>query len=265
MDESQQVNLVSNNITEKEEQVIIKPERDEKISIAEEISIFPELTANGKTVFRRHILPWKQRYNWDCGIACVAMCVSVHDRYDLYRNLNFYKKHFQFNESTWTIDLCYVLKHFAVPFRFATRFPGVDPQLRRYTFYKSSIDKDTSRVLNGFALASKNGINFCVAKTHIQSILQHVYAIGPAIILVNSNLLRCLDCSSACSSVFSCCFRTCYQGHYILVIGFDLKNNCVFYNNPTFGDRTCRIYAGDFEAARTAPGTDWDTIFIESG
>jgi len=28
---------------------------------------------------------------------------------------------------------------------------------------------------------------------------------------------------------------------------------------------TCRIYAGDFEAARTAPGTDWDTIFIESG
>merc|ERR1711936_744781 len=81
-------------------------------------------------------------------------------------------------------------------------------------------------------------------------------------ILTNANLLRCSRCSNYISCYPSCFSNVTYQGHYILVVGFDPKSREILYRNPTLKDKICYISYGAFEDARTAYGTDEDTIFI---
>ena len=69
----------------------------------------------------------------------------------------------------------------------------------------------------------------------VEEIFEHIFLHGPVIVLVNYNLLQCIDCSSKLNCV-TCCFRTRFHGHYILAIGFDLKNDWVYYNDPVYGD-----------------------------
>ncbi|XP_068623459.1 uncharacterized protein [Battus philenor] len=52
----------------------------------------------------------QQCFSWDCGIACVKMVLSSEQRD--YMNKNFTKicQDEGFQQLTWTIDLCYLLK-----------------------------------------------------------------------------------------------------------------------------------------------------------
>jgi hypothetical protein len=54
------------------------------------------------------------------------------------------------------------------------------------------------------------------------------------------------------------------QGHYVLVVGYDLHRRKLIYRNPTFRDRECVMDFEDFDRARTSYGTDEDIIFISS-
>lgn len=68
-----------------------------------------------------------------------------------------------------------------------------------------------------------------------------------AIVLVNSGVLHCDLCSSP---VKYCCFtpsgHRCfcrtpdYQGHFIVLRGYNRATGCIFYNNPAYADRECR-------------------------
>ena len=48
----------------------------------------------------------------------------------------------------------------------------------------------------------------------------------------------------------------------MLVVGYDPQSREILYRNPSLKDKICYMSHGTFEEARTAYGTDEDTIFI---
>lgn len=82
----------------------------------------------------------------------------------------------------------------------------------------------------------------------VQDIQEHLAQGHVAIVLVNSGVLHCDLCSSP---VKYCCFapsghRCCcrspdYQGHFIVLRGYNRATSCIFYNNPAYADRECWV------------------------
>ena len=80
----------------------------------------------------------------------------------------------------------------------------------------------------------------------VQDIQEHLAQGHVAIVLVNSGVLHCDLCSSP---VKYCCFapsgHRCfcrtpdYQGHFIVLRGYNRATGCIFYNNPAYADREC--------------------------
>ena len=80
----------------------------------------------------------------------------------------------------------------------------------------------------------------------VQDIQAHLAQGHVAIVLVNSGVLHCDLCSSP---VKYCCFapsgHRCfcrtpdYQGHFIVLRGYNRATGCIFYNNPAYADRKC--------------------------
>merc|ERR1719452_323763 len=57
------------------------------------------------------------------------------DRDFVLSNLTKFVEEEGFGDSTWTIDLCYILKRFNVLFRYTTITIGVDPGYSKEAFY----------------------------------------------------------------------------------------------------------------------------------
>lgn len=53
---------------------------------------------------------YQQRYNWDCGVSCVLMMLPREQREEMLNNFEEICEDEGFRQSTWTIDLCYLLK-----------------------------------------------------------------------------------------------------------------------------------------------------------
>lgn len=82
----------------------------------------------------------------------------------------------------------------------------------------------------------------------VQEIQSHLEQGHVAIVLVNAVVLTCELCSQP---VKYCCFmpvgQKCfcrkpdYQGHFVVVCGFNRTTGSIFYNNPAYSDReyTC--------------------------
>ncbi|KAL3271172.1 hypothetical protein HHI36_021669 [Cryptolaemus montrouzieri] len=124
--------------------------------------------------------------------------------------------------------------------------------------------RDEVRVNKRFQNAAQNGIVICQGAVSCKSILDHL-ATGPVILLTNVKLLRCDLCRyNRASSEFKKIFRwpATYQGHYIVLCGYDIFTHRVFYRNPGLTDRTCVMPLRNLEQARKSYGTDQDAIFI---
>ena len=52
----------------------------------------------------------RQRYHWDCGIACILMLLSEEDRKKFLKFFSQICAEEGFGQNTWTIDLCYLLR-----------------------------------------------------------------------------------------------------------------------------------------------------------
>ena len=80
----------------------------------------------------------------------------------------------------------------------------------------------------------------------VQDIQAHLAQGHVAIVLVNSGVLHCDLCSSPTKY---CCFaprgHRCfcrtpdYQGHFIVLRGYNRATGSIFYNNPAYADREC--------------------------
>ena len=112
-----------------------------------------------------------------------------------------------FGDSTWTIDLCYILKRFNVVFRYTTITIGVDPGYSNEAFYDKVLAKDNARVNDRFNAAAENGMVILEKSVTLDDILEHLEKSGPVITLTNANLLTCSQCSN-----FSSCYQFCFSG-----------------------------------------------------
>ncbi|XP_044762970.1 protein GUCD1 isoform X2 [Coccinella septempunctata] len=205
-----------------------------------------------------------QDFNWDCGLSCVLMVMSDENREYFLENRERICKEEGFNTSTWTIDLCYLLKRFGVRHIFYTITLGVHPAYERIDFYNQIFNRDEERVNRRFDDAEKNGILISKGAISWRSILEHLTT-GPVILLTNAKLLGCDICKyNKMGFEMKRMFRwpVPYQGHYIVLCGYNTMINKVFYRNPTLTDRICVMSIKDLDDARRSYGTDQDAIFI---
>ncbi|XP_070618481.1 LOW QUALITY PROTEIN: protein GUCD1 [Erythrolamprus reginae] len=210
----------------------------------------------------------QQLYHWDCGLACSRMAL----RYlNLLNDEDFQKavRDLQLTKSIWTIDLAYLMCHFGVKHLFCTQTLGVDKGYKNQSFYRKHFDTEENRVNQLFAQARACKVLVEKRTVTIGDIQEHLSQGHIAIVLVNAVLLLCDLCSSP---VKYCCFlpigQKCfcrspdYQGHFIVLCGYNRALGCIYYNNPAYADRTCSTSVHNFEEARTSYGTDEDILFI---
>lgn len=141
--------------------------------------------------------------------------------------------------------------------------------------------QDENRVNLKFQEAKKHNISINKASISIIRIIEQLLN-GPIILLTNARILCCDKCkSNKISNELRKClpWRTTYQGHYIVLCGYDIERQKVFYRNPSFDDRkfffitkfsnklvdvtdVCQMSLSILEEARKSYGTDEDVIFI---
>ncbi|XP_018572864.1 protein GUCD1 isoform X1 [Anoplophora glabripennis] len=207
---------------------------------------------------------YKQKYNWDCGVSCVLMVLSRKNRHEFLKNFAHICKSEGFNKSTWTIDLCYLLKKYNVEHVFYTITLGVHEGYRGNSFYNNVLTKDEHRVKTKFKDAANVGIYVKKKSVTLVDILAHLVN-GPVIVLTNARVLSCDICKfNKISSELRKCipWPSTYQGHYVVICGYDIHTRKVFYRNPSFGDHVCLMSLESLDQARKCYGTDEDIIFI---
>lgn len=90
-----------------------------------------------------------------------------------------------------------------------------------------------------FQSAVANGVEVKRGSVSFSVILDHLVH-GPVIILTNARLLNCDVCKlNKISTELRKCipWPTPYQGHYIVICGYEAVNRKVYYRNPSFADR----------------------------
>ncbi|KAJ8930559.1 hypothetical protein NQ314_016621 [Rhamnusium bicolor] len=193
-----------------------------------------------------HIQLWhyKQKYNWDCGVSCVLMVLARKNRQEFLKNFTQICK----SEDSIKVTL------------------GVHEGYRGNTFYHNVLTKDENRVNARFRNAENVGIFVKKSSLSLIDILAHLVN-GPIIVLTNARILSCDICKfNKISSELRKCipWPTPYQGHYIIICGYDIHVRKVFYRNPSFGDHVCTMPLETLDHARKSYGTDEDIIFIFS-
>ncbi|XP_013780038.1 protein GUCD1-like isoform X2 [Limulus polyphemus] len=207
----------------------------------------------------------KQRFSWDCGISALLMVLGEDNRYFLRNNLREISLKEGFGRSTWSIDLAYLLRRFQVDHLYCTITFGVHPEFKNEEFYKQTLTSDVQRVNEKFEQAYENYVQVQQRSVDIKEILDHLRNGFPAIVLVNANELACDVCaSSKCwREWLTCCqLLPSYQGHYIVVCGFQQRGSRILYRNPANSNRVCSTSFEAFNKARKSFGTDEDIIFV---
>ncbi|KAJ4941380.1 hypothetical protein JOQ06_011263 [Pogonophryne albipinna] len=207
-------------------------------------------------------------YHWDCGLACSRMVLKyLHPISDEEFQRACWE--LKLTESVWTIDLAYLMCHLGIKHCFCTQTLGVDKGFRNQNFYKKHFDTEEDRVNELFLKAESKDVTVKKCSVPLQEIQSHLEQGHVAIVLVNAVVLTCDLCSSP---VKYCCFlpvgQKCfcrkpeYQGHFVVVCGYNRTTGCIFYNNPAYSDRVCCTSVSVFEEARRSYGTDEDILLI---
>ncbi|KAL4224092.1 guanylyl cyclase domain-containing protein 1 [Mactra antiquata] len=207
-----------------------------------------------------------QSYSWDCGLACACMVLQYlgKDSHNVYttelESLNC-------GESIWSIDLALLMKRYNVKHCYCTITIGVDQGYSKQAFYSSKFNIDDKRVSQLFQEATSHGIVVQNRSVTKEEIMSHIEAGNICIVLVDWNGLECTWCDKTrCQSrlCFSCFNKCCggYQGHYVVVCGFDRKKKKIFYKNPSYDEDLCCSRIDKFDLARKSYGTDEDILFI---
>ena len=86
-------------------------------------------TGSQPDTMTRAIKHYQQRSNWDCGVSCVLMCLDDQERDAIAKDVTEVCREEEFGTSTWTIDLCYLIRHRSpkTTFYYTTTTIGVDP------------------------------------------------------------------------------------------------------------------------------------------
>ncbi|XP_067683728.1 protein GUCD1-like [Haliotis asinina] len=212
---------------------------------------------------RRITVPHVQQcFHWDCGLACVSMVLKY---FDIPSDQVYTSDldSLQCGESVWTIDLAYLLKRYAIPHRYFTTTLGVDKNYSKQAYYCRNYDKESVRVNKAFDDAKANGIDVEQKTLGIEDIVRHLKTDNLVISLVNWTQMECIWCDSVRKGCL-CCLDLCagYQGHYIVLCGYNTDKGHIYYRNPDQGgpDICCSRFS-QYDKARKSFGTDEDLLF----
>ncbi|KAL3858021.1 hypothetical protein ACJMK2_012637 [Sinanodonta woodiana] len=207
-----------------------------------------------------------QSYSWDCGLACSSMVL----RYLGFDPHNVYTSDLdslQCGESIWTIDLAMLLQKYDIRHKLCTITIGVDKTYSKERFYKRRFTSDEERVNKLFEVAFTQGLIIEKRSVTMEEIIEHIQLGNIAVFLIDWNYLECIWCDRHRCRTCMCfpCLSACcdgYQGHYVVVCGFDLKKKRIFYKNPAFDTELCCSGMDKFDIARKSYGTDEDVLFV---
>ncbi|KAK8789211.1 protein GUCD1 [Amblyomma americanum] len=214
-----------------------------------------------------HLPHVEQSLSWDCGVSCVAMVLPDDQRSYLLVNRDQISQEEGYHQSTWTIDLCYLLRRFGVDHLYATVTLGVNPMFQKECYYKKSLQWDFQRVEDRFRDAASNGLAVCQKSTTTGELLEHLSRGLPVIVLVDHGQLHCDSCQknrivSKVAGVFA--RYAPYQGHYIVLCGYRLQERRFIYRNPSKTERLCTVTFETLDRARKRLGTDEDVVFVNA-
>ncbi|KAI0223247.1 Protein GUCD1 [Lamellibrachia satsuma] len=203
-----------------------------------------------------------QLYSWDCGLASAQMVLKYYEK-----DLSHFKEvcdSLGFGHSVWTIDLARLMTVYGVPHTFCTITLGVLKGYSNKRFYRSSFNVDETRVTRLFDQAQALGINVHERSLQTKDLLQHLSTDNPVLVLVDWCYLLC----KWCRSKLKCCFPLVgkcldeYQGHYIVVCGYNKKTKLIYYKNPSCHEDLCCCSWKSFDTARKRYGTDEDVLLL---
>lgn len=106
------------------------------------------------------------------------------------KNFNYFTLFF----STWTIDLCYLLKRYKIRHIYTTTTIGINPKFRDTQYFGPILWHDHVRVSEKFASATEKGITIHKKAVNNVDLLTHLAFNGPIIALINNYLLHCEHC-----------------------------------------------------------------------
>eukprot|EP00039_Didymoeca_costata_P028537 m.21384 g.21384 ORF g.21384 m.21384 type:complete len:220 (+) comp7133_c0_seq1:117-776(+) len=203
----------------------------------------------------------RQRFNWDCGLACAQMVLNWHgieaSQESIEKSLKI--------KSVWTVDLCKCLAEYGLRTEYFTQVIGVNPEHETDSFYSAEFNDDATRVNNLFRNATESDIGFRVEEKEVelQSLLKHLQNGGVAIVLIN-NMLLSSPIMQVVQSGCCTCFeqRIPYVGHYIIVFSADERERILRYRDPASNISSRSVRFAHFEKARFSQGTDGDVVFI---
>ena len=123
---------------------------------------------------RRTKLPhFRQKHDWDCGIACIQMILlelgQVSDDSEIYE----LTATLGIPESVWTIDLANILRHLKIESVYYTVTCGVDPSYQEKEYYKDDFNAEETRVNSLFEKATEIGIK--IVKKYVSLCLPTFY------------------------------------------------------------------------------------------
>lgn len=182
---------------------------------------------------------FRQRCSWDCGIACLLMVLPGRSWEEVVEACG--------TESTWTVDLAFVLSRYGASFVFVTKTIGCDPSYQGLSFYSHELGRDEVRVRRLFEKATFRIRLAAVDPCTLTAVLEAGFVV---VALVDLRFLRS-----------SYCLWT-YTGHYILLYGIRASDGWIRYFDPAVEDIDRTISPADLHTARTAHGTDEDLLII---
>ncbi|XP_058836763.1 protein GUCD1 [Topomyia yanbarensis] len=210
------------------------------------------------------LVHFRQRFDWDCGLSCIFMLLGRSERRQFLNDFKDICRSGGFGESTWTIDLCYLLKDFGIKHKYLTTTFGANPSHLGKEYYKC-FNEDEIRVNEKFRNANFRGISIETISVPYDYLIQHLGCHGNIILLTSASLLYCDLCkvNKLSMELRSCLgLKSAYMGHYIILCGYDQRIQKFMYRNPAFKDKVCFMSFDAMDRARKANGTDEDIILI---
>ena len=83
-----------------------------------------------------------------------------------------------------------------------------------------------------------------------------------AIVLVDSSDFKCNSCTHITYSIFNDNGTKQYEGHYIVLCGYNTDLGVIYCKNASLDDVECCVDISVFDTARKRHGTDEDIIFV---
>jgi len=208
----------------------------------------------------------RQRYTWDCGLACVAAAVGIVNGdaaaatlagtlAELQREVD--------GTSVWTVELALMLHRRGLSPSFFSILLGIDPAHAALPFYSSVLAVDEPRITSLFAIAATMGLRMNQQHVNLDTLCHRLASKQSVfIVLVDARKLRCHRCMLFNTGSLSMSF----VGHYVLLTGYRYAEDEFELMDPSsWAPARCYTSAEGLEAARLAAGTDEDLIEVPLG